>query len=59
MSLRHLDKGKDVWRTPSKNDPMQRLKIIETLQCTDYISNNCEQQSKLINSSTKSDMGLH
>ena len=47
MSIRHLDKDKDVWRTPSKNDPMQRLKIIETLQCTDYISDNCEQQSQL------------
>ena len=59
MSIRHLDKDKDVWRTPSKNDPMQRIKIIETLQCTDYISDNCEQQSQLINSSTKSGKGLH
>ena len=32
MSIRHLDKDKDVWRTTSKNDPMQRIKIIETLE---------------------------
>ena len=28
MSIRHLDKDKDVWRTPSKNDPCRDLRLL-------------------------------